>query len=201
MYKYAHNNKYKMKLPSIVRLEKTWKKTIYLCQAKRGWKFFWKIILNCILGPPNLGVSGEFLVVTQFFQVSYHFSMIFIKSFKIPWYFQVFQVYSHFSKFSRSSGNPVNVNINKPISLHMNVCYGGSGDPMPECFECEKVGVLPFCSMQWPIFEMDNTPVLSSTTNMWIDVDPETLWIRISFSISYGICMVSKGFSTPFHQM
>ena len=38
-------------------------------------------------------------------------------------------MYSHFSKFSRSSGNPVNVNINKPISLHMNVSYGGSGDP------------------------------------------------------------------------
>ena len=33
--------------------------------------------------------------------------MIFIKFFKIPWYFQVFQVYSHFSGFSRLSGNPV----------------------------------------------------------------------------------------------
>ena len=32
--------------------------------------------------------------------------MIFIKFFKIPWYFQVFQVYSHFSRFSSSSGNP-----------------------------------------------------------------------------------------------
>ena len=68
--------------------------------------FFWKITLNCILGPPNLGVRVECLVATQFFQVSYDFSMIFIKFFKIPWYFQVFQVYSHFSRFSRSSGNP-----------------------------------------------------------------------------------------------
>ena len=67
--------------------------------------FFSKIILNCILGLPNLGVEGEFLVATKFFQVSRHFSMIFIKFFKIP-YFQVFQVYSHFSRFSRSSGNP-----------------------------------------------------------------------------------------------
>ena len=33
--------------------------------------------------------------------------MIFIKIFKIPWYFQVFQVYSRFSRFSRSSWNPV----------------------------------------------------------------------------------------------
>ena len=32
--------------------------------------------------------------------------MIFIKFFKIPWYFQVFQAYSHFSRFCRSSGNP-----------------------------------------------------------------------------------------------
>ena len=39
--------------------------------------FFEKIILNCKLGPPNLGVRGECLVVTKFFQVSYHFSMIF----------------------------------------------------------------------------------------------------------------------------
>ena len=38
----------------------------------------------------------------KFFQVSYHFSMIFIKFFKIT-YFKVFQVYPH---FSRSSGNP-----------------------------------------------------------------------------------------------
>ena len=55
------------------------------------------------------GVKGEFLVATKFFQVSCSFSMIFIKFFKIPWYFQVFQVYSHFSRFSRfsrSSGNP-----------------------------------------------------------------------------------------------
>ena len=51
------------------------------------------------------GVKGEFLVATKFFQVSCHFSMIFIKFFKIP-YFQVFHVYSHFSRFSRSSGSP-----------------------------------------------------------------------------------------------
>ena len=32
--------------------------------------------------------------------------MIFIKFFRIPWYFQIFQVYSHFFRFSRTSGNP-----------------------------------------------------------------------------------------------
>ena len=52
------------------------------------------------------GHPGWILVATKFFQVAYHFSMIFIKFYKIPWYFQVFQVYSHFSRFSRSSGNP-----------------------------------------------------------------------------------------------
>ena len=45
--------------------------------------------------------------------------MIFIKFFKIPWYFQVFQVHSHFSRFSRSSGNPVKEQIkrNSPIRV------------------------------------------------------------------------------------
>ena len=51
--------------------------------------FFLKIISNCLLRPPSLGVRGEFLVATQFFQVSHHFSVVFIKYFKIPWYFQV----------------------------------------------------------------------------------------------------------------
>ena len=41
--------------------------------------------------------------------------MIFIKFFKIPWYFQVFQVYSHFSRFSRSSGNPVDRSMNDSL--------------------------------------------------------------------------------------
>ena len=45
--------------------------------------FFLKIIINCILGLPNLGVQGEFLVATKFFQVACHFSMIFIKFYKI----------------------------------------------------------------------------------------------------------------------
>ena len=46
--------------------------------------FFGKIIINCIIGLPNLGVLGEFLVATKFFQVACHFSMIFIKFYKIP---------------------------------------------------------------------------------------------------------------------
>ena len=56
------------------------------------------------------GSQGWILLALKFFQVSCHFSMIFIKFFKIPWYFQVFQVYPHFSRFSRfsrSSGNHV----------------------------------------------------------------------------------------------
>ena len=52
------------------------------------------------------GSQGWILVALKFFQVSCHFSLIYIKFFKIPWYFQVFQVYPHFSRFSRSSGNP-----------------------------------------------------------------------------------------------
>ena len=62
--------------------------------------FYFSNLVNFVLFQR---VKGEFLVATKFFQVSCHFSMIFIKFFKIPWYFQVFQVYSH---FSRSSGNP-----------------------------------------------------------------------------------------------
>ena len=81
-------------------------KDIFYAERSEAGNVFWKIILNCILVLPNLGVKGEFLVATKFFQVSCHFSMIFIKFFKIPWYFQVFQVSSHFSRFSRSSGNP-----------------------------------------------------------------------------------------------
>ena len=33
-------------------------------QVYSSWEFFWKIILNCILWPPNLGVRGERLVAT-----------------------------------------------------------------------------------------------------------------------------------------
>ena len=71
-----------MNLPSIVRLEKNWK--IIFMPSKARLKFFLKIMINCILGLPNLGVQGEFLVVTKFFQVACHFSMIFIKFYKIP---------------------------------------------------------------------------------------------------------------------
>ena len=92
-----------------MRLENNWK--IIFMPSEARLKIFWKIIINCILGLPNLGVRGECLVATKFFQVACHFSMIFIKFYKIPWYFQVFQVYPHFSRFSRfsrSSGNPDN---------------------------------------------------------------------------------------------
>ena len=64
-----------------------------------------------ILGKNNLNLctwASKFLVATQFFQVSDRFSMIFIKIFEIPWYFQVFQMYSH---FFRSSGNPDGHNV------------------------------------------------------------------------------------------
>ena len=108
MYKYVHNNKYQMKYREFAKhseARKEVKDNIYAKWSKAGI-FFGKIILNYILGSPNLGVKGEFLVDTKFFPVLCHFSMIFIKFFKIPWYFQVFQVYSHFSRFSRSSGNP-----------------------------------------------------------------------------------------------
>ena len=64
------------------------------------------------------GVKGEFLKAIKFFQVSCHFSMIFIKFFKIPWYFQVFQVYSHFSRFSRLSGNPDELLVIPNLKLH-----------------------------------------------------------------------------------
>ena len=70
------------------------------------------------------GVKGEFLVATKFFQVSCHFSMIFINFFKIPWYFQVFQVYPHFSRFSRSSGNPAVVR--PPLGVCVCCCTGWS---------------------------------------------------------------------------
>ena len=42
--------------------------------------------------PCERALRSEFLVATQFFQVSSNFSMIFIKFFKIPWFFQIFQV-------------------------------------------------------------------------------------------------------------
>ena len=71
-----------MNLPSIVRLENNWKIIFMLSKARL--KFFWKIIINCIIGLPNLGVLGEFLVATKFFQVACHFSMIFIKFYKNP---------------------------------------------------------------------------------------------------------------------
>ena len=41
MYKYAYNNKYKMKLPSIVRLEKNWKKKPYIyAERSEAGNFF-----------------------------------------------------------------------------------------------------------------------------------------------------------------
>ena len=53
--------------------------------SKARLKFFLeKIIINYILGLLNVGVQGEFLVATKFFQVACHFSMIFIKFYKIP---------------------------------------------------------------------------------------------------------------------
>ena len=103
MYNYVHNNKYQMKYSKFAKhseARKQLKDNIYAEQSEAE---------NCILGLPNLGVQGEFLVATKFFQVACHFSMTFIKFYKIPWYFQVFQVYPHFSRFSRSSGNPDNL--------------------------------------------------------------------------------------------
>ena len=111
MYKYIHNNKYQMKYSKFAKHSEDRKQLEDNINAERSKaeNFFWKLIINCILGLPNLGIQGEFLVATKFFQVACHFSMIFIKFYKISWYFQVFQVYSHFSRFSRSSGNPGNV--------------------------------------------------------------------------------------------
>ena len=60
-----------------------------------------------------MGVKGEFLVATKFFQVSYNFSTIFIKFFKIPWYFQVFQVYSHFPGFPGRVGTLRTVDMDR----------------------------------------------------------------------------------------
>ena len=58
------------------------------------------------------GVQGEFLVATKFFQVSCHFSMIFIKFFKIPWYFQVFQCTLIFPGFPGRVGTLVTITYN-----------------------------------------------------------------------------------------
>ena len=46
--------------------------------------FFEKHNLKLYTGAFKSGSRGEFLVATKFFQVSYHFSMIFIKFIKIP---------------------------------------------------------------------------------------------------------------------
>ena len=69
------------KLLGIVRPEKKLKDNIYT-ESSEARNFFEKKPLNRMLGPPNLGVRGKFLVVIHFFQVPYHFSMIFIKIFQ-----------------------------------------------------------------------------------------------------------------------
>ena len=86
MYKYVHNNKYQMKYSEFAKHSEDRKQLEDNINAERSEaeNFFGKIIINCILGPPNLGVQGEFLVATKFFQVACHFSMIFIKFYKIP---------------------------------------------------------------------------------------------------------------------
>ena len=72
MYNYVHNNKYQMKYSKFAKHS----------EARKQLKD--NIYENCILGLPNLGVQGEFLVTIKFFQVACHFSMIFIKFYKIP---------------------------------------------------------------------------------------------------------------------
>ena len=53
---------------------------------------------------------------SQVFQVSWYFSMIFIKFFKTP-YFQVFQAYPHFSRFSRSNGSLQQISKKKQTNV------------------------------------------------------------------------------------
>ena len=77
-------------LQSIVRLKNN-RDNIYFEQSGAG-NFFCKNNLKLYTGVSKSGNRGAFLVATKFFQVSYNFSMILIKFFKIPWYFQVFQV-------------------------------------------------------------------------------------------------------------
>ena len=60
MYKYVQNNKYQMKYREFVKHSEARKEVKDNIYANQGWNFFWKIILNCILGLPNLGVKGEF---------------------------------------------------------------------------------------------------------------------------------------------
>ena len=99
MYKYVHNNKYQMKYREFVKHSEARKEVKDNIYANQGWNFFLKNNLKLYTGALKSGSQGWILVATKFFQVSCHFSMIFIKFFKIPWYFQVFQVYSHFPGF------------------------------------------------------------------------------------------------------
>ena len=53
MYKYVHNNKYQMKYKEFAKYgeaRKEVKNNIY-AEWSEARNFFWKIILNCILGP------------------------------------------------------------------------------------------------------------------------------------------------------
>ena len=68
-------------------------------QIYSSWFFFWKLIFNCILGPPNLGVRGEWSQVFPGFISFYHDiyyifqnSMIFPGFPGVLSFFQVFQV-------------------------------------------------------------------------------------------------------------
>ena len=54
--------------------------------------FFLKNNLKLYTGASKSGCQGWMFSSHPDFQVSYDFSMIFIKIFKIPWFFQVFQV-------------------------------------------------------------------------------------------------------------
>ena len=92
--------------------------------------FYFSNLVNFVLFQGSQG--WIFSSHLKFFQVSCHFSMIFIKIFKILWYFQVFQVYSH---FSRSSGNPENcvevfilLKRQRPMQVSTRFCISRNGN-------------------------------------------------------------------------
>ena len=60
MYKYVHNNKYQMKYSEFAKCSEDRKQLEDDINAEQSEAeiFFWKIIINCILGLPNLGVQG-----------------------------------------------------------------------------------------------------------------------------------------------
>ena len=61
MYKYVHNNKYQMKYREIAKhseARKELKDNIYAKLSEA--RFFWKIILNFVLGLPPVGVGVNF---------------------------------------------------------------------------------------------------------------------------------------------